>query len=309
MNRRRQGLLSRRQHLRASHQLALSTHDRQLGPVVVVHRVEGQDHPDLAAHLCELDHRFDLIGLDARDEVDLLQVGQAPRRVDLREPDAVLVRNRHACLRHVVDHLGRDRAHRVGEAVAGTEIQLAHDDAESLRAPPRFDSLFRRPELPDLVDRSLERALEGELGPDLHATALPRYAFSSSAMSSFFILSIACMAASELPDFESLSIWPSTSGTICHETPNRSFSHPHGPSSPPPSVSLVQYLSTSCCVLHMTISEIPSVNVKVGPPSNATYSRPSSWNVALSSLPLGIGPPSLSTRCMLTIFEFGKTET
>src|SRR5205085_9075976 len=182
------------------------------------------------------------------------------------------------------------RGHRVGEAVAATEIQLAHDDAESLRAPPRFDSLFRRPELPDLVDRSLERALEGELGPDLHATALPRYAFSSSAMSSFFILSIACIAASELPDFESLSIWPRTSGTICHDTPNRSFSQPHGPSSPPSSVSLVQYLSTSCCVLHCTISEKPSEKLKVAPPSKATYSRPSSSKVALSTLPLAMGP-------------------
>src|SRR5438874_9335952 len=308
MNRRRQELLSRRQHLRESHQLALSTHDRQLRPVVVVHRFEGQDHAHGVAYLFEVDHGFDLVGLDVGDEVDLLHVGEAPRRIDLREPDAVLVRNRHAGLPHVVDHLGRNRAHRVGEAVAGTEVQLAHDDAESLRAPPRFDSLFRRPELPDLVDRSLERALEGELGPNLHATALPRYAFSSSAMSSFFILSIACLAASELPAFESLSIWPSSSGTICHDTPNGSSSHPPGPSSPPLSVSLVQYPSTSCCVLQVTMRDMPSENEKVGPPSKARYSRPSSSKVALSSLPLAIGP-SFSLRCMLTIFELGKSET
>src|SRR5947209_14629996 len=108
-------------------------------------------------------------------------------------------------------------------------------------------------------------------------------------MSSFFICSIACIAASELPERESLSIWPSTSGTICHERPKRSLSHPHGPSSPPSAVSLDQYLSTSSCVLQLTIREKPSVKVKVGPPSNAVYSQPSSTNVAPSTLPLGTG--------------------
>src|SRR5207247_2530730 len=118
-------------------------------------------------------------------------------------------------------------------------------------------------------------------------------------MSSFFILSIACMAASELPDLGSLSIWPSTSGTICHETPNRSFSQPQGPSSPPLSVSLVQYPSTSCCVLQVTMRDMPSENEKVGPPSKARYSRPSSSKVALRSLPLAIGP-SFSLLCKLS---------
>ena len=59
-------------------------------------------------------------------------------------------------------------------------------------------------------------------------------------MSIFFIFSIAFIAASELPPFGSLSIWPSCSGPTCHETPKRSFSQPHGPSSPPPEVSFDQ---------------------------------------------------------------------
>lgn len=60
-------------------------------------------------------------------------------------------------------------------------------------------------------------------------------------MSSFFILSIACTARLA----RSVSLWPSSSprtrGTICQDTPKRSFSQPHGPCSPPPAISFVEY--------------------------------------------------------------------
>ena len=116
------------------------------------------------------------------------------------------------------------------------------------------------------------------------------------------------MAASESPDFESVSIWPSTEGMICQDSPNLSFNQPHGPSSPPPAISLLQYLSISACVSQVTISEKPSANENVGPPSNAVYSRPSSWKTALSTLPLAMGASvSLSTR--FSTFEFGNSET
>src|SRR5205814_815989 len=114
------------------------------------------------------------------------------------------------------------RTHRVEKITAGTEVQRRNRDAESLRAPPRLDAFSGRPHVPHLTDGRLERALERELR-FFGQTRVPRYAFSSSAMSSFFILSIAWIAASELPDFGSLSIWPRTSGTICQERPKRSL--------------------------------------------------------------------------------------
>ena len=95
---------------------------------------------------------------------------------------------------------------------------------------------------------------------------------------------------------------------ICHDSPNLSFSQPQGPSSPPSAVSLLQYLSISACVSQVTINEKPSANEKVAPPSNAVYSRPSSWNTSLSTLPLAMGP-SASLRTRFPTFEFGNSET
>src|SRR5437868_9435802 len=120
-------------------------------------------------------------------------------------------------------------------------------------------------------------------------------------MSSFFIFNIACSAAAEFPDLPSDSICMSTLGTTCHETPNRSLSQPHGPSSPPPSMSFVQYRSISSCVSQLTISEMPSLNLNVGPPSNARNSLPSSSKVAPSTLPS-------SLRWMLSTFELRSEE-
>jgi hypothetical protein len=118
---------------------------------------------------------------------------------------------------------------------------------------------------------------------------------------------MASIAFCELPDLESLSICPSTAGTICQETPQRSVSQPQGPFSPP-SDSRSQSSSISSCVWHVTISEKPTVNEKLSPPSKAKNSRPLSSNVAFSRPPFGIGLlPSL--RTMLTMREFGMSET
>src|SRR5438105_2529904 len=61
---------------------------------------------------------------------------------------------------------------------------------------------------------------------------LPAWARFSSAMSSFFILSIACIT---FPEFfaPSAKSSPIIVGAICQERPNLSFSQPHGPSWPP----------------------------------------------------------------------------
>ena len=60
-------------------------------------------------------------------------------------------------------------------------------------------------------------------------------------------------------------------GTICHDTPNRSFSQPHGPSSPP-SDSALQYRSTSAWSSQSTWNEIASLNENSGPPFRAKNS-------------------------------------
>src|SRR3989442_9643711 len=114
------------------------------------------------------------------------------------------------------------------------------------------------------------------------------------------------MPSPEFPDGGSPIISPSAGGTTCHDTPKRSLSQPHGPSSPP-SESRFQVSSSSSCVLQVATSEIPSENEKLGPPSIAVNCRPSSSKVACSTLPFGRGFPSLRTT--FTIFEFLMTET
>src|SRR4029077_10150533 len=102
---------------------------------------------------------------------------------------------------------------------------------------------------------------------------------------------------------------PAARGKPCHDTPNRSLSQPQRPSSPPSDESRVQMLSSSSCVSHVATIENPSENEKLGPPSIAVNSRPSSSKLACSTLPFAIGvePPSL--RMMFPIFEFLITET
>ncbi len=78
-------------------------------------------------------------------------------------------------------------------------------------------------------------------------------------------------------------------GMICHDKPNLSFSHPHGPSSPP-SESVSQYESTSSWVSQLTWNEIASVNLKSGPPFSATNGWPSSSNSTVITVPSGRGP-------------------
>src|SRR5712691_10865422 len=126
-------------------------------------------------------------------------------------------------------------------------------------------------------------------------------------MSILPILSNASMTFPEFPDRGSPIISPSAAGTTCHDTPKRSLSQPHGPSSPP-SESRFQVSSSSSCVSQVATSEKASVNEKAGPPSKAVYSCPSSSKLACQRLPLGRGPfPSL--RSTLSTLEFGNSET
>src|SRR5260370_42259881 len=76
-------LFSRSQQVRELFQLALATQLRPLRPVVVVHRVECQHHPHAVLDLAELDHRLDLVGLDAGNEIGDVLVDETARRVDL----------------------------------------------------------------------------------------------------------------------------------------------------------------------------------------------------------------------------------
>src|SRR5205823_8928339 len=84
-------------------------------------------------------------------------------------------------------------------------------------------------------------ALHGRRRPPRYACAAAR---SRPSISIFFMFSIACMTRCDFSRSGSERSSGSTVGTICHDTPNLSFSHPQGPSSPP-SESLLQNLSTS----------------------------------------------------------------
>src|SRR2546425_12229888 len=115
------------------------------------------------------------------------------------------------------------------------------------------------------------------------------------------------MTLAEFPDFGSLIISPKPEGTICHDTPNLSLSHPQGCFSPP-SESPCHNRSISSCVSQLTNREVPCANEKYGPPSMAMNRAPSSSNVAFSTLPFTIGPPA-SPPTMLMILESLKIET
>src|SRR6184192_33283 len=115
------------------------------------------------------------------------------------------------------------------------------------------------------------------------------------------------MTLAGFPDFGSLIICPRAVGTTCQDTPQRSLSQPHGPSSPP-SVRRAQTSSISSWVSHVATNEKASVNENDGPPSKAVYSCPSSTKLACNTLPSGSGPPAVA-RSKLTTFEFGNSDT
>src|SRR5882672_11244318 len=127
-------------------------------------------------------------------------------------------------------------------------------------------------------------------------------------MSILSILRSASMSLPGFPDSGCPIISPSARGMTCHDTPKRSLSQPQRPSSPPSDESRFQMLSSSSCVSHVATIENPSVNEKLGPPSIAVNSRPSSSKLACKTVPFGMGvePPSL--RMMLRIFEFLMTD-
>src|SRR2546422_11610865 len=103
-------------------------------------------------------------------------------------------------------------------------------------------------------------------------------------MSSFTILSMACMTRCDFAASLSLNNSPKTVGTICQDMPDLSFSQPHCTSFPP-AESFFQNLSTSACVLQFTTNDMASVNLKCGPPCSATKSCPSSWNSTVITEP------------------------
>src|SRR5213593_1468768 len=113
------------------------------------------------------------------------------------------------------------------------------------------------------------------------------YAFFNASMSILFIFSIAAMTRFDFSGALSCSISTRTVGTICHDTPNLSLSHPHC-TSWPPAESFSQKWSTSSCVSQFTTNDIASVNLKSGPPFNATNSCPSSSNATVMTDSFGL---------------------
>ena len=110
-------------------------------------------------------------------------------------------------------------------------------------------------------------------------------------MSIFFIFSIACMTRLARRGSGSCSISPRMVGFTCHQTPKRSRSQPHGPSSPPAD-SFSQYSSTSAWVSQSTDNEMPSVNLKCEPPLSAVNGWPFSSKSIVITLPCAPGPDS-----------------
>src|SRR5438552_11411498 len=106
-------------------------------------------------------------------------------------------------------------------------------------------------------------------------------------MSSFTILSTACITRCDFAASLSLNNSPKTVGTICQESPYLSLSQPHC-TSLPPAESFFQNLSTSPCVLQFTTNEMASVNLKSGPPLSATNSCPCSSNSTVITDPLSL---------------------
>src|SRR5260370_3067263 len=104
-------LFSRSQQVRELFELALATQLRPLRPVVVVHRVEGQHHPHTVLDLAELDHRLDLVGLDARNEIGDVLVDETARRAALLDHHPLHRRERPPPLRPVLHPLGSRGRH------------------------------------------------------------------------------------------------------------------------------------------------------------------------------------------------------
>src|ERR671937_2741082 len=98
------------------------------------------------------------------------------------------------------------------------------------------------------------------------------------------MLSIACMTRCDFSRSGSPSSSGSTLGTICHDMPNLSLSHPQGPCSPP-SESVLQNMSTSSWFLQSTWNEIASLNVNSDPPFKATNRCPSSSKLTVMTVP------------------------
>lgn len=70
--------------------------------------------------------------------------------------------------------------------------------------------------------------------------AVPEYAALSAATSNFTIFIMASATRVAYVCSESAIISMRSPGMICHETPKRSFSHPHASGAPPPSSSAFQ---------------------------------------------------------------------
>src|SRR5262249_51027112 len=126
------------------------------------------------------------------------------------------------------------------------------------------------------------------------------YATCNSAMTIFFILSIASSTAFDFTGFGSPISRVKALGTTCHERPHRSFSHPHCDVSPP-SERRSQNMSTSSWVSQLMKNETASLNLKCGPAFRAMNGCPSSSKFTVMTRP--------STVFTFTTCEFLNTET
>src|ERR687891_563420 len=76
-------------------------------------------------------------------------------------------------------------------------------------------------------------------------------------------------------------------GTICHDSPNRSLSHPHGPGSRAFAVSASHNRSTSAWSSHLPTNETASVKLKSGPPLRPWNCWPLSVKSTVRTIPAG----------------------
>ena len=76
-------------------------------------------------------------------------------------------------------------------------------------------------------------------------------------------------------------------GTICHDRPNRSLSHPHGPDSPPSAVSASHSRSTSSWSSHSMTNETASLKLKSGPPLRPWKCWPLRVKSTVRTIPAG----------------------
>src|SRR5919201_2415083 len=227
--------------------------------------------------LSELGPRRELVDVDVPG-ADVLELEDAGRHK--RIPRDELAR---LLLGHVLKQRQRTRV--VGERPAHDERAALDELVDERRVLVPAGLVLGRAVRPRGPGAPAHHYADGLRARHAYAAA----ARSSSAISTLPIFSIAAITRCDFSRSGSLSSSGRRVGTICHETPNLSFSQPHGPGSPP-SESLLQNESTSSWLSHLTSNEIASLGRNWGPPLRAANSRPSSSNVTVMTIPSGRGP-------------------